>query len=52
MFDPDGERAFIRECHEVLQSRTVILITHRPESLKLADRIYRLDRGGLSVAVF
>ena len=51
MFDPEGEMAFIRECHEVLQSRTVILITHRPESLKLADRIYRLDRGGLSVAV-
>jgi ABC-type multidrug transport system fused ATPase/permease subunit len=46
MFDPHGERAFIRECHELLRSRTVILITHRPESLKLADRIIRLDADG------
>lgn len=47
MFDPEGEREFIRECHEMLQSRTVILITHRPESLKLADRMLRMENGGL-----
>jgi ABC-type multidrug transport system fused ATPase/permease subunit len=47
MFDPEGERELIRECREVLSSRTVILITHRPESLKLADRIFRLAEGGL-----
>ncbi len=47
MFDPEGERAFIRECRKVLDARTVILITHRPESLKLADRILRLDQGRL-----
>ena len=47
MFDPVGEREFIRECHEVLHSRTVILITHRPESLKLADRVVSMDQGNL-----
>jgi ABC-type multidrug transport system fused ATPase/permease subunit len=42
MFDPEGEKAFIEECHEQLQNRTVLLITHRPASLKLADRIISL----------
>jgi ABC-type multidrug transport system fused ATPase/permease subunit len=38
MFDPEGEKSFIEECHEILSMRTVILITHRPASLALADR--------------
>ena len=42
MFDPEGEKSFIRECHELLSQRTVILITHRPASLALADRILEL----------
>lgn len=42
MFDPEGERSFIEDCREVLQGRTVILITHRPASLALADRIVQL----------
>jgi subfamily B ATP-binding cassette protein MsbA len=45
MFDPEGELEFIEECRDVLASRTVILITHRPASLALADRIVRLDSG-------
>ena len=45
MFDPDAEQDFIRECHEILERRTVILITHRPASLALADRIVRLEGG-------
>ncbi|MEH6584251.1 MAG: ABC transporter ATP-binding protein [Halioglobus sp.] len=45
MFDPDGEQAFIAECHEVLTRKTVILITHRPASLALADRILRVEDG-------
>ncbi len=45
MFDPDGEREFILECHELLKSRTVLLITHRPASLRLADRIVRIVDG-------
>jgi ATP-binding cassette subfamily B protein len=39
MFDPEGEASFIAESREVLEKRTVILITHRPASLALADRI-------------
>jgi ABC-type multidrug transport system fused ATPase/permease subunit len=39
MFDPEGEKSFIEQCHELLNRRTVILITHRPASLALADRI-------------
>jgi ABC-type multidrug transport system fused ATPase/permease subunit len=42
MFDPEGEKEFIEECRETLQDRTVILITHRPASLKLADRVIAL----------
>ncbi len=45
MFDPAGEHEFIAECHDVLKHRTVILITHRPASLALADRILLLDAG-------
>lgn len=45
MFDPEGEAEFIAECHEVLKQRTVILITHRPASLAMADRVLRLDPG-------
>ena len=47
MFDPTGELEFIQECRDVLQRRTVILITHRPASLALADRVVVLDAGRL-----
>jgi ATP-binding cassette subfamily B protein len=52
MFDPAGEREFITECHEALRERTVILITHRPASLALADRVLHLDNGILRPVVF
>jgi ABC-type multidrug transport system fused ATPase/permease subunit len=42
MFDPEGEAGFIEECHELLHRRTVILITHRPASLALADWVVEL----------
>jgi ATP-binding cassette subfamily B protein len=45
MFDPQGEKSFIEECRHTLASRTVILITHRPASLALADRVVRLAGG-------
>lgn len=45
MFDPAGESEFIAECHAALQARTVLLITHRPASLALADRVLRLADG-------
>jgi len=44
MFDPEGEASFIYECRDLIGERTVILITHRPASLALADRIIRLER--------
>jgi ATP-binding cassette subfamily B protein len=45
MFDPQGEQDFIEQCHRVLAQRTVILITHRPASLSLADRVVKLKAG-------
>jgi len=48
MFDPEGEKSFIADCHDNLRQRTVILITHRPASLALADRVLRMERGTLT----
>ncbi len=48
MFDPDGELAFIHDCRAVLEERTVILITHRPASLALADRVLLVEQGKVS----
>jgi len=48
MFDPEGEKSFIEECHDMLHQRTVILITHRPASLALADRVLELRDGNIA----
>ena len=45
MFDPEGENAFIADNHELLKTRTVLIITHRPASLALANRILHLENG-------
>jgi subfamily B ATP-binding cassette protein MsbA len=45
MFDPQGEKHFVEQCHQALSQRTVILITHRPASLALADHVVKLDAG-------
>ena len=42
MFDPDAEQHFLEDCRAVMRTRTVLLITHRPASLALADRVVRL----------
>lgn len=42
MYDPQGEARFVENCAQVLAGRTVILITHRPASVALADRVIRL----------
>lgn len=42
MFDPVGEMEFIEENRALIASRTVLLITHRPASLELADRVISL----------
>lgn len=49
MFDPLAEREFIVQCHAVLARKTVIIITHRPASLALADRVLHLDGGQLAL---
>jgi ABC-type bacteriocin/lantibiotic exporter with double-glycine peptidase domain len=43
MFDPEGEVSFISQSKDLLEERTVILITHRPASLALADRIVEME---------
>jgi ATP-binding cassette subfamily B protein len=48
MFDLDGESAFIASCEQALKGRTVILITHRPASLALAERLLRVEAGKVS----
>jgi len=48
MFDPEGEQDFVRKNRDILEKRTVIIITHRPASLALADRIYELKNGVLT----
>ena len=45
MFDPQGEIEFLEECRDVFSERTVLLITHRPASLAIADRIVRMENG-------
>lgn len=48
MFDPQGEIEFLEECRDVFAHRTVLLITHRPASLAVAERIVRMDGGRLA----
>ncbi len=50
MFDPEGERTFVEDARAAFAERTVILITHRPASLALADRIVRLAHGRVVAA--
>jgi len=43
MFDPQGEEDFIDECSDLLEERTVILITHRHASVALANRVLKVE---------
>jgi subfamily B ATP-binding cassette protein MsbA len=45
MFDPDAEAEFLTIVHQALRGKTVLLITHRPASLALADRVVRMSDG-------
>ncbi len=45
MYDLQGEDAFVVACKEALQDRTVIIVTHRPASLALADRVLKVKGG-------
>lgn len=51
MYDLEGEAAFVETCISALKGRTVIIITHRPASLALADRIIRATPDGLVAAM-
>ena len=46
MYDLESEAAFVESCLEALKDRTVIIITHRPASLALADRIVKVGPEG------
>lgn len=48
MFDPAAEASFLRDCRELFAKRTVILITHRPASLAIANRVLLMKDGKLS----
>jgi ATP-binding cassette subfamily B protein len=50
MFDPEGEKEFLEECREALRQRTTLLITHRPASLAVADRILLIKAGSQPIA--
>ncbi len=47
MYDLDSEAAFVESCVDSLQGRTVIIITHRPASLALANRVLELGSEGI-----
>lgn len=48
MYDLESEAEFVEDCLEALQDRTVIIITHRPASLALADRVLKVTESGVS----
>jgi len=48
LYDPAGEQDMLRACQAWLRQRTVIIITHHPATLALADRVVRLDQGAVS----
>jgi len=50
MYDLEGEAAFVEACIDSLSDRTVIIITHRPASLALANRVIHMDEQGLAPA--
>ena len=49
MLDLEGESAFVEVCLKALKGRTVLLVTHRPASLALADRILCVENGIVQV---
>ena len=51
MFDMEAEELFVENCMRVLKGKTVILISHRLETLAIADRVVRLGRRGTSNSI-
>ena len=48
MFDPQGEKDFLAECADILAGKTVLMITHRPVALSIADRVVELHDGQIA----
>ena len=48
MYDLGAEAAFVEACQTALLGRTVIIITHRPASLALADRTLKVENGAIA----
>jgi ATP-binding cassette subfamily B protein len=46
--DSRTEEALWDRLHQVMPDMTAVLITHRPDTLKMADRIYVLDEGSVA----
>ncbi|MDH3316858.1 MAG: ABC transporter ATP-binding protein/permease [Gammaproteobacteria bacterium] len=44
-FDPGGEANFLETLSDAFKDRTVLLITHRPAALAVADRIVQMEHG-------
>jgi ABC-type multidrug transport system fused ATPase/permease subunit len=45
MFDDEGERALLDRIAPAIENRCLIVITHRPRMLELADRVVRMEDG-------
>ncbi|WP_317704647.1 ABC transporter ATP-binding protein [Methylomarinovum caldicuralii] len=43
-FDPKGEHRFLQAAREHFAKKTVILISHRPHSLEVADRVFQMGK--------
>jgi ATP-binding cassette subfamily B protein len=41
-----SEAAFVETCIKALKGRTMVIITHRPATLALADRVLEASRTG------
>ncbi len=44
-FDADAEARFLKSLKNAFEDRTVLLVTHRPAALAVADRMARLSKG-------
>ncbi len=51
-FDADSEARFLKSLKSAFENRTVLLITHRPAALAVADRIARLSKGRILEETF
>ncbi|MFZ2004354.1 MAG: peptidase domain-containing ABC transporter, partial [Stellaceae bacterium] len=43
--DPEAERVVVRALHSLMASRTVVMVSHRPALLELADRVLTVEDG-------